>query len=122
MAQDDEDELTPYVERERDVARLQALYRQDWATAASSVMGWSWKKLAVHNPITKKTGFLDAWQQLFETEAETVDLSTMSGQGWLTPITIEEVTKSVSSMGQTATGRDRVSRKTMTGIPFTKMV
>ena len=50
------------------------------------------------------------------------NLSTISGQGWVTPITIEEVTKSVSSMGQTATEPDRVSRKTMTDIPFKKMV
>ena len=56
-------------------ARLQALYKRDRAKAAPSVMDGS-----LENPITDRTVFLDAWQQLLETVAETIDLSTISGQ------------------------------------------
>ena len=99
--------------RHHQYARMQTLFKKDRARAARAAIDGSWETIGSDAGIKDTTGFLDARQALVETEGDTVDIDSISGKGWISPISEEEVLTQLSQLSDTVAGQDRIPRKTM---------
>ena len=99
--------------RRHQYARMQTLFKKDRARAARAAIDGSWETIGCDAGIKDTTGFLDARQALVETEGDTVDIDSISGKGWISPISEEEVLTQLSQLSDTVAGQDRIPRKTM---------
>ena len=78
----------------------------------------SWQTMGQEAVCEDKAGFLDACQRLMETEGDVSDVTKMAGTSRMSPISQDEVATAVKGLGESATGTDGITRRTLANIPF----
>ena len=78
----------------------------------------SWQTMGQEEVCEDKAGFLDGCQRLMETERDVSDVTKMAGTSRMSPISQDEVATAVKGLGESATGTDGITRRTMANIPF----